>query len=232
MNKNWWSASAARIDMYDKKAILQDLYDRLYKAFGPRHWWPGDSPFEVVVGAILTQNTAWRNVKKAIGNLKAGNLLAPDVLYDLPVQDLAIVIRPAGYYNIKARRLKHFIEFLFRESGGDLDRLLDRDLEALRNELLAVNGIGPETADSILLYAGAKPTFVVDTYTKRILFRHGLMPEEASYDEVRDYFLDSLVPDVAMFNEYHALLVHLGHTFCLKRNPKCEGCPAMGWNDE
>jgi endonuclease-3 related protein len=218
--------------MRNKKTILLDLYSRLHRAFGPRHWWPGDSPFEVVVGAILAQNTAWRNVKKAIGNLKARNFLAPDALYNLPVQDLASVIRPAGYYNIKARRLKHFVEFLFRESGGDLGRLLARDFGALRSGLLSVNGIGPETADSILLYAGNKPTFVVDTYTKRILFRHGLMPEEASYDEVRDFFMDSLEPDAAMFNEYHALLVHLGHTSCLKKNPKCTECPAEGWNDE
>jgi endonuclease-3 related protein len=218
--------------MFDRKRILLDLYSRLYNAFGPRHWWPGDSPFEVVVGAILTQNTAWRNVKKAIGNLKAAGLLSPDALQHLPVQDLAAVIRPAGYYNIKALRLKHFLGFLFQKNGGDLDRLLAEDLDTLRGKLLSINGIGPETADSILLYAGNKPTFVVDTYTKRILFRHRLMPEDVSYDEVRSFFMDSLEPKIAMFNEYHALLVHLGHTFCLKKNPKCRECPARGWNDE
>ncbi len=218
--------------MFDRKSILLELYDRLHKAFGPRHWWPGDSPFEVAVGAILTQNTAWRNVKKAIDNLKARNLLTPDALYHLPVEDLATMIRPAGYYNIKARRLKHFIEFLFRESPGGLDHLLARDLDTLRSQLVSVNGIGPETADSILLYAGNKPTFVVDAYTKRILSRHSLMPQETSYDEVQSFFMDCLDPDVAMFNEYHALLVHLGHTFCVRKNPKCTGCPAEGWNDE
>ena len=218
--------------MLNNKAILLDLYSRLYKAFGPRHWWPGDSPFEVVVGAILTQNTAWRNVEKAIGNLKAGNLLSPYALYHVPIQDLATLIRPAGYYNIKARRLKHFVQFLFRESTGNLDRLFAEDVDTLRSKLLSINGIGPETADSILLYAGNKPTFVVDGYTKRILFRHCLMPEEASYDEVRDFFMDCLEPDAAMFNEYHALLVHLGHAFCAKRKPKCSGCPTSGWNDE
>ncbi len=218
--------------MFDRKRILLDLYSRLYNAFGPRHWWPGDSPFEVVVGAILTQNTAWRNVKKAIGNLKAAGILSPDALQHLPVQDLAAVIRPAGYYNIKALRLKHFWGFLFQKNGGDLDRLLAEDLDTLRGKLLSINGIGPETADSILLYAGNKPTFVVDTYTKRILFRHRLMPEDVSYDEVRSFFMDSLEPKIAMFNEYHALLVHLGHTFCLKKNPKCRECPARGWNDE
>jgi endonuclease-3 related protein len=218
--------------MFDRNKTLLDLYNRLYHAFGPRHWWPGDSPFEVAVGAILTQNTAWRNVTKAISNLKAASLLSPDALYHLPVQDLAAVIRPAGYYNIKARRLKHFVEFLFLENGGDLDGLLTEALDTLRNKLLSIKGVGPETADSILLYAGNRPTFVVDTYTTRILFRHRLMPQEASYDEVRFFFMDCLKPDVAMFNEYHALLVHLGHAFCSKRNPKCAECPARGWNDE
>ncbi len=218
--------------MFDRKKTLLDLYSRLYHAFGPRHWWPGDSPFEVAVGAILTQNTSWRNVTKAINNLKAARLLSPDALYHLPLQDLAAVIRPAGYYNIKARRLKHFVEFLFLENGGDLDCLLTEALDTLRNKLLSIKGVGPETADSILLYAGNRPTFVVDTYTRRILFRHRLMPQEASYDEVRFFFMDCLEPDVAMFNEYHALLVHLGHTFCWKRDPKCTECPARGWNDE
>ena len=218
--------------MSRRKTLLLDLYSRLYKAFGPRHWWPGDSPFEVAIGAILTQNTAWRNVSKAIGNLKAAGLLSPDALYDLPVQDVAAVIRPAGYYNIKARRLKNFVEFLFLENGGDLECLLTEALDTLRNKLLSIKGVGPETADSILLYAGNRPTFVVDTYTTRILFRHRLMPQEASYDEVRFFFMDCLKPDVAMFNEYHALLVHLGHAFCSKRNPKCAECPARGWNDE
>ncbi len=218
--------------MFDRKRILLDLYSRLYEAFGPRHWWPGDSPFEIAVGAILTQNTAWRNVRKAIDNLKTASLLSPDALYHLPIQDLAAVIRPAGYYNIKAQRLKHFVEFLFLENGGDLEGLLTEALDTLRNKLLSIKGVGPETADSILLYAGTRPTFVVDAYTRRILFRHRLMPQEASYDEVRFFFMDCLKPDVAMFNEYHALLVHLGHTFCSKRNPKCTECPARGWNDE
>jgi endonuclease-3 related protein len=217
--------------MPERKRVLLDLYERLYEAFGPRHWWPGESAFEVTVGAILTQNTAWRNVEKAIKNLKTANLLSPEALQHLPVEDLAGLIRPAGYYNIKARRLKHFLEFLFAEDGGNLERLLAGDLDTLRGKLLSVNGVGPETADSILLYAGKRPTFVVDAYTKRILSRHRLMPEEASYDEVRDFFMDCLEPNVALFNEYHALLVHLGHTFCNKRVAKCPECPALGWND-
>jgi endonuclease-3 related protein len=218
--------------MFDRKRLLVDLFRRLYKAFGPRHWWPADSPFEVAVGAILTQNTSWRNVQKAISNLKAAKLLSPDALHRLPVQDLATLIRPAGYYNVKARRLKYFLNFLFQEHSGDLAGLLADDLDSTRSKLLSINGIGPETADSMLLYAGNRPTFVIDTYTKRILFRHRLMPEEASYDEVRDFFMDCLHPDVALFNEYHALLVHLGHTFCLRRNPKCPQCPANGWHNE
>ncbi len=217
--------------MVDRKTILLDLYARLFKAFGPRHWWPGDSGFEIAVGAILTQNTAWRNVTKAITNLKASNLLSSHALYNVPVQDLATVIRPAGYYNIKARRLKHFADFLYQDSDGDLDRLLAEDLDTLRERLLSVNGIGPETADSILLYAGNKPTFVVDAYTRRILFRHNLIPEEGPYDDLQSFFMDCLEPDPKMFNEYHALLVHLGHTYCLRKKPKCGECPAQGWND-
>ena len=213
-----------------RKTILLDLYDRLYRAFGPRHWWPGDSPFEVVVGAILTQNTAWRNVKKAIDNLKATDLLSPHALHHVPVEDLATVIRPVGYYNIKARRLKHFVRFLVQESAGDLAHLLADDVESCRRRLLSVNGIGPETADSILLYAGNKATFVIDAYTRRILFRHNLIPEETPYDELRNFFMDCLEPDATMFNEYHALLVHVGHAYCLKRNPRCAECPAKGWN--
>ena len=215
----------------DRKALLLNLFDRLLQAFGPRHWWPADSPFEVVVGAILTQNTAWRNVKKAISNLKNKGLLTPHDLNNLSQQQLANFIRPSGYYNMKAKRLKHFLDFLFEETGGDLNSLLTRDMITLRYGLLSVKGIGPETADSILLYAGNKPSFVVDTYTKRILFRHKLVPEDVSYDETRNFFMDCLEPHVPTFNEFHALLVHLGHHFCRKRKPKCTACPAEGWND-
>jgi endonuclease-3 related protein len=218
--------------MLDRKTTLLDLYARLYKAFGPRHWWPADSGFEVAVGAILTQNTAWRNVTKAIANLKARRLLSPRGLYDVPDRDLAKAIRPSGYYNVKARRLKHFVHFLLEESDGDFDQLFTKDFDALREKLLSVNGIGPETADSILLYAGNKPTFVVDAYTRRILFRHNCTPEEIPYDELRNFFMDCLEPDTTMFNEYHALLVHLGHTFCVRKDPKCTECPARGWNEE
>ena len=215
----------------NRKDLLLDLYDRLYGFFGPRYWWPGDSPFEIVVGAILTQNTAWRNVEKAIANLKSNNLLSPDTLYQLAIEELATYIRPAGYYNIKARRVRHFLDFLFRQGEGDLSYLSTGDLDIIRNQLLQVNGIGPETADSILLYAARRPTFVVDAYTKRILSRHQLIPETVTYDEVRDFFMDVLDPEVQRFNEFHALLVHLGKRFCTKRNPKCETCPARDWNE-
>jgi endonuclease-3 related protein len=212
-----------------RKGLLLDLYDRLYDHFGPRHWWPGESPFEVAVGAILTQNTAWRNVEKAIANLKANALLSPRALQRLTVEDLAKLIKPAGYYNIKAKRLNHFLDFLFLNCRGDIGFLSTGDLNARRNELLQVNGIGPETADSILLYAANRPTFVVDAYTRRILSRHQLIPEKAVYDEIRDFFMNALDPDVDMFNEFHALLVYLGKGFCKKKSAACSGCPAEEW---
>jgi len=214
-----------------RKDLLLDLYDRLYRFFGPLHWWPGESPFEVIVGAILTQNTAWRNVEKAIANLKAGRLLSPRRLRQLAVEDLAEYIRPAGYYNVKAKRLRHFLDFLFEQGRGDLAYLSKGSLDSRRHELLQVNGIGPETADSILLYAAHRPTFVVDAYTKRVLSRHQLSAEDAAYDEIRDFFMDVLDPEVPLFNEFHALLVHLGKGFCKRRNPKCDTCPARRWNE-
>jgi endonuclease-3 related protein len=147
-------------------------------------------------------------------------------------RELAEIIRPAGYYNVKARRLQNFVDFLFQESEGDFDKLFTKDVDALREKLLSVNGVGPETADSILLYGGNKPTFVVDAYTRRILFRHNCTPEEISYDELRSFFMDCLEPDTALFNEFHALLVCLGHRLCVRKDPKCLECPARGWNEE
>lgn len=214
----------------NRKDLLLDLYKRLHHHFGPLNWWPGDSPFEIAVGAILTQNTAWRNVEKAIDNLKAHNLLSPEALNRMALKDLAEIIKPAGYYNIKAHRLKRFLDFLFRLGGDGLDALSTGDLETWRDLLLQVHGIGPETADSILLYAADRPTFVVDAYTKRVLARHQLLPEEVSYDEVRSFFMDVLDPEASFYNEFHALLVNLGKTFCKKRNPTCAGCPAAKWN--
>jgi len=202
---------------------LMDIYNVLYQHFGPQHWWPAETPFEITVGAILTQNTAWKNVEKAISNLKKAGFLEPKALYKLPLPYLAELIRPVGFFNLKAKRLKNFLEFLFKEYEGDLDRMFQEDTTTLREKLLKIRGIGPETADSILLYAGSKPTFVVDAYTKRIFSRHNLISEEADYEEIRSFFMDHLPENVALFNEYHALLVVLGKTYC-RPKPLCEKC--------
>ncbi|MEK7851396.1 MAG: endonuclease III domain-containing protein [Deltaproteobacteria bacterium] len=207
-----------------KKDILLKVYDKLYKTYGPQHWWPGDTPFEVIVGAILTQNTSWGNVEKAIRNLKAEGILSPEDLRDVNHNHLAMLIRPSGYFNIKAGRLKHFIEYLFKRHGGSLKKMFSLELKQLRHELLEVKGIGPETADSILLYAGGYPVFVVDAYTVRIFQRLGILPEEVTYHETQEIFMDSLPDDVKLFNEYHALIVRLGKELCRPR-PKCEKCP-------
>ena len=210
-----------------KKDVLLKVYDRLYKTFGPQHWWPGDTPFEVIVGAILTQNTNWGNVEKAIANLKAEGLLSPKGLRDVNHNHLALLIKPSGYFNIKAGRLKHFIDYLYKSHGGSLKKMFSLELKELRHELLEVKGIGPETADSILLYSGGYPIFVVDAYTVRIFQRLGLLPEDVTYHEVQEIFMDSLTDDAKMFNEYHALIVSLGKEFCRPR-PRCEGCPLNG----
>lgn len=207
-----------------KRDVLLKVYDRLYESYGPQHWWPGDTPFEVIVGAILTQNTNWGNVEKAIANLKAEGILSPEGLRDVNHNHLAFLIKPSGYFNIKAGRLKHFIDYLFRRHGGSLEKMFSLDLKQLRHELLEVKGIGPETADSILLYAGGYPTFVVDAYTVRIFQRLGILPEEVTYHDVQDIFMDCLPEDVELFNEYHALIVRLGKESC-KPRPRCEGCP-------
>ena len=204
---------------------LNFIYKKLYSRFGPQHWWPADTPFEVMVGAILTQNTNWANVEKAINNLKKNKLLSEYALYKLSRKKLASLIRPAGYYNIKAKRLKEFIAFLFKAYQGNLKKISQADTLILRRQLLCVNGVGPETADSILLYSLNKPVFVVDAYTRRILSRHSLLKEDSSYEEAQNLFMQNLEKDVKLFNEYHALLVKLGKEFCLKNKPKCEMCP-------
>lgn len=207
------------------KKGLAVIYRRLYSYFGPQHWWPAQSRFEVMVGAVLTQNTSWLNVEKAISNLKSRDLLEARILYNLPDTKLAGLIRPAGYYNIKAKRLKNFLRFFMERYQGSINKIASADTGPLRRELLNVNGIGPETADSILLYALDKPVFVVDAYTKRILLRCGLIKESADYDEIQGFFTRRLRKDVKLFNEYHALLVKLGKDFCLKRKPRCSACP-------
>jgi endonuclease-3 related protein len=207
--------------------LLQQLFRKLLHAFGPQGWWPGETPFEVAIGAILTQNTNWNNVARAIANLKQAGLLDPKALRELPDAELARHIRPAGYYNIKARRLRNFLEFLGRFQ--DSLALMRRErLPELRPALLAVNGIGPETADSILLYALHQPTFVVDAYTFRVLSRHGLVAEPCSYEDLRQLFLDHVPAEVPLYQEYHALLVRVGKEFCRPR-PRCAACPLKGW---
>jgi len=206
---------------------LLDLYGRLLAAFGPMGWWPGDTEFEIMVGAILTQNTAWTNVKKAVDNLKAAGLLSPEALDRLPLNRLAELIRPSGYYNVKAVRLKNLVGLVQETGGGDPPLLLKRPPDQLRAELLALKGVGPETADSILLYAAGRPVFVIDAYTRRILSRHHLISGDETYDQLQALFMNHLPADPDLFNEYHALLVHLGKHYC-RPQPRCSGCPLEG----
>jgi len=208
-----------------KRNILLKIYNSLYDYFGPLNWWPGATPFEVMLGAVLTQNTAWRNVEKAINNLKKENLLEPRKLYRINQEELAQLIKPSGYYNIKARRLKNFINLFVNDFEGSAEKMFSGDSRELRKKLLKVNGIGPETADSILLYAGRKPFFVVDAYTKRIFSRHKLISEDASYHQIQEFFIKNLDRNVKLFNEFHAQIVMLGKTVCTSRNPDCAKCP-------
>jgi endonuclease-3 related protein len=203
---------------------LREVYERLFTAFGPQHWWPGESPFEVMVGAVLVQNTAWKNVEKAIDNLRQRDLIEPRPLYELPVAELEELIKPAGYFRLKARRLRHLLEFLVEQYDASVDAMFQTDRHTLREQLLSVHGIGPETADSILLYAGEMPAFVVDSYTHRMMARHGWIEYEADYHAIQDHFCYNLEEDVTIYNEFHALIVRLGHLHCRKK-PKCEGCP-------
>jgi endonuclease-3 related protein len=201
------------------------LYRKLYRRFGPQSWWPGDTPFEVSVGAILTQNTSWSNVEHAIRNLKTCNLLSPHGLYGLSFRELALLIKPAGYFNVKAHRMKCFLDFLMNEYHGKMENMGREEVNHLREKLLRIRGIGPETADSILLYALEKPVFVIDAYTKRVLSRHRIMSSDRSYDEFQELFHRSIRRDVQLYNEYHALFVRVGKTFCKKSNPLCGHCP-------
>lgn len=213
-----------------KKSLLNEAYDRLYSEFGPQKWWPGDTPFEVMVGAILTQNTNWKNVEKAVANLKHGGLFAPKKLLNLQPSTLATLIRPAGYFRVKTKRLRNFLHFFCNDYKGRVALIKSEETSVLREKLLGVCGIGPETADSILLYALEKPVFVVDAYTKRILSRHYLIPEETSYDEMQELFMDNLPRKAKLYNEYHALLVKCGKDFCRTKNPRCKECPLKGFN--
>jgi len=203
---------------------LTEIYQLLFEHFGPQHWWPGQTQFEIITGAILTQNTNWTNVEKAIAKLKSAGLLTPGKLRNIEISELAELIRPAGYYNIKAKRLKNFVDWFFENYDGKLSELENVDTERLRTELLGIKGVGRETADSILLYAFDREIFVVDAYTARVAFRHGLIEPEADYEQLRELFQSSLPQDTKMFNEYHALLVRVGKEFC-RPKAKCAECP-------
>jgi endonuclease III related protein len=215
--------AAARADK-----LLKELFEILLAHFGPQAWWPGETPFEVAVGAILTQNTNWNNVARVLANLKELGLLDPRALRDLPQEELAALLRPAGYYNIKAGRLRNFLDFLFTAYQGSLELMAEAEPEQLRESLLRVKGIGPETADSIMLYAVEQPTFVVDAYTFRILNRHELIPEACTYEELRSWFLSHLPGEIPLYQEYHAFFVQLGKEFCRPR-PRCPVCPLNNW---
>jgi endonuclease-3 related protein len=205
--------------------LLTEMYQAMLGHFGPRNWWPAKTPFEVAVGAVLTQNTNWQNVTRAIDNLRSRNLLSYEALLLMPIDQLAKCIRPAGYYNLKALRLKNLLGMLAERYNGDLRALFDEPLRTAREHLLAVKGIGAETADSILLYGGNLPIFVVDAYTHRILHRHAMIGETSDYQSIQELFMDNLPPDPGLFNEYHALLVQTGKYFCLKKKARCQGCP-------
>jgi endonuclease III related protein len=205
--------------------MLNEVYRRLFDAFGPQHWWPGERPFEMMLGAILTQSTSWKNVLRAIHNLRESDLLEPHALYAVPLSELEELIRPAGYFRVKARRLRSFLEFFVERYGGSPEAMFRTSLTELREELLGVHGIGPETADAILLYAGGLPIFVVDAYTHRVLARHGWIGFDADYHQIQDYVQSELPQEAPLYNEFHALLVRLGKNYCVKTNPKCAECP-------
>ena len=209
----------------DLGAYLQEVYRRLYCAYGPQGWWPGNGPVDVVFGAILTQSAAWTNVEKALNNLKAAGCFSLEAIHRMSEEELAVVIRPSGYFNAKARKLKAFAAYIHNFSNGDLTVFLSQDAEPLRSQLLSIHGIGPETADDILLYAADKPSFVIDAYTRRILGRLGVLAGRAAenYGTCQDLFHRNLPPDAAMFNEYHALLDRHAKEACAK-TPKCAGC--------
>ncbi|MGS0764215.1 endonuclease III domain-containing protein [Syntrophomonas curvata] len=215
--------------MQPNRNTLGQIYEAMLEHFGPRGWWPGDSRLEIIIGAVLTQAVAWRNVKRAIDNLKSARLIDIDALLDIDLEILAGHIKPALYHRQKAKKLKAIMAYIADKYDGDLDLMFQEPLPKLREELLAVWGIGPETADSILLYAGDKLTFVVDAYTKRIFHRLGLTGEAVSYQEMQEFMEDNVPPDLYIYNEYHALLVGLGAGYCKKSKPRCQECPILNF---
>lgn len=202
---------------------LLTVYELLYNRYGPQHWWPAETALEMIIGAILTQSAAWTNVEKAIGNLKTEGYVSIGRLRSLHQDELARLIRPSGYYNVKAHKIKAFVDWLVEQHNGDLDKLFALDTAALRQALLSVHGVGEETADSIILYAAHRPIFVIDAYTRRIVSRLGLGPKRQTYAALQAFFMENLPHDEILFNEYHALLVKHGKIAC-RRKPLCEGC--------
>ncbi len=211
--------------MRSREILLRNMYDAMLSELGPSFWWPGSSRFEVMVGAVLTQNTNWGNVSKALDCIRREGPLTPEALYALPECRLSELVRPAGYFRIKAARLKNLLVFLKNEYLFDLEAMAGEEVSVLREKLLHVKGIGPETADSILLYALELPSFVVDAYTRRICNRHGMLPEDVDYEELREFFMDVLPEDVRLYNEFHALLVRTAQGWCRKKAPLCDTCP-------
>lgn len=209
----------------DVRKNLLLIHQYLNNFYGPLHWWPGDSSLEIMVGAILTQNTNWQNVSKAIERLKKEKLLDVKALWQIEEEKLGQRIRSCGYFNLKARRLKHFIRFFYLNYGGSTEKMFNQDWRSLREELLHINGIGPETADSILLYAGEKPVFIIDNYTRRIFQRHKLIPPNESYNQIQEYFMKYLPSNHSLYNEFHAQIVMVGKTYCKPRSPNCRDCP-------
>ncbi len=207
-----------------RKRPIDQVFEHLKAHYGPQHWWPAETPFEVIVGAVLTQNTSWKNVERALENLRQAELLSPRELYQVPLEELAELLRPAGYYRLKARRLRNLLEMIVEQYDADLTVMFSQPIDVLRERLLAVNGIGPETADSILLYAGGLPRFVVDAYTHRLVTRHGWIEPEADYHTLQAWFEERLEADPPLYNEYHALIVRVGNQHC-RKTPRCQGCP-------
>jgi len=205
--------------------LLMRMFDAMALALGPSRWWPAKTPFETAVGAVLAQNTNWGNVARAIANIEQAGAMDCSALLALSPDALAELIRPAGYFRLKAARLRALLEFLDTACGGDPANLAEWPLESAREKLLEIRGVGPETADSILLYAAGRPSFVVDAYTRRILSRHGLAPADSPYDELREFFMDALEPDVPLYNEFHALIVRVGSAYCKTKSPACTECP-------
>ncbi len=209
-----------------------DYFQTALETLGPQGWWPGETPFEICVGAILTQNTNWTNVEKALANLKSRDLLDPHRLYALEPEVLASLIRPAGYFRLKTKRLRNFLKFLIESYDGDFEKMGAESRDGLREKLLGLSGIGPETADSILLYALGKNAFVVDAYTKRIFTRHRILEEEADYHAIQDHFSRHLPDDPQTYNEFHALIVNIGKNWCKTREPNCAECPWKEYLEE